>query len=404
VLTNFAWAVTGNVIFAMCQWGIVVALAKAGSATMVGQFSIGVAIATPILMLANCDLRAVQATDTKREFGFREYLRVRTTSTSLAVAVICAIAILCGYPAETAWIIFAAGLVKAIESLSDVHYGLFQLNGRLDQSGRSMIARGVLAVAAMTVMLLAGGGVVYGCLAIATVWLAVLCLFDIPRAATMARPAELLHTSSGRKWSLVRSALPMGIVTTVAAFNLQIPRYFIHAQMGNRNLGIFSALAYATVAMTLVGDSIGQCVIPRLSRLFVGRDYETLVSHLKKLFLFGCATGLCGILFASAFGASFLRAFYSAEYAGHARLFTLLTLGAAIHFAASMLTSAITASRHFAIQVPMYLAMAACTALGCAQWIPTKGLEGAAFAVMSGAIVRLTVAAGLVTHLFGGRQ
>ena len=51
--SNFAWAVTGNTIYAICQWGMVVALAKFGSTLMVGQFSLGLAIVTPVLMLSN---------------------------------------------------------------------------------------------------------------------------------------------------------------------------------------------------------------------------------------------------------------------------------------------------------------------------------------------------------------
>jgi O-antigen/teichoic acid export membrane protein len=304
----------------------------------------------------------------------------------------------------TALIIAAVGVAKAIETFSDVHYGLFQLNGRLDQIGRSMMLRGVLAVIAMTAVLLATGDVLRGCLAIALVWLAVLWLFDVRRARNFLGVAQPRGSTSNRLWTLARTALPMGIVTTVASVNLQIPRYFVHAQMGERNLGLFSALAYTTVAMTLVGDSLGHCVVPRLSRLFAGQRYLDFVSQLRKLLFLGIATGLCGVGIAHLFGARLLRVFYSPEYAAQSRVFILLTVAAAIHFVASMLTTAITASRHFNVQVPMYLAVAGCTALGCARWIPTMGLQGAALGVISGAVVRLTVAAGVVWRLCGGRS
>jgi O-antigen/teichoic acid export membrane protein len=386
----------------MCQWGIVVALAKAGSTAMVGQFSLGVAIATPILMLSNCDLRAVQATDAKREFQFHEYLRLRTITTALALAAIWVIACLGGYGKQTAWIIAAVGVAKAIETFSDVHYGLFQLNGRLDQTGRSMMLRGVLAVIAITAILVTTHDVLRGCLAIAIAWLGVLCLFDIPHGRLMVSPEDSQSRARRRLWILARTALPMGIVTTVASVNLQIPRYFVHAEMGDRSLGIFSALAYTTVAMTLIGDSLAQCVVPRLSRLFAGRHFADFRSNLRKLVFIGCVTGAAGVAIAQAAGARLLRVLYSAEYAVHSHVFVLLTLAAAIHFAGSMLTTAITASRHFAIQVPMYVAMAACTVFGCARWIPSMGLQGAAFAVIGGAVVRFAAASAVVLRLCGG--
>jgi hypothetical protein len=45
---NFAWTVLGNVTYAACQWGMLVALAKLGSPEMVGQFALGLAIGAPV--------------------------------------------------------------------------------------------------------------------------------------------------------------------------------------------------------------------------------------------------------------------------------------------------------------------------------------------------------------------
>jgi O-antigen/teichoic acid export membrane protein len=402
MLTNFAWAVTGNVVFAICQWGIVVALAKAGSTTMVGQFSLGIAIATPILMFSNCDLRAVQATDAKREFHFHEYVRLRTVTTALALGAIALIAYLGGYGTQTALIIAAVGIAKAVETFSDVHYGLFLLNGRLDRTGCSMMLRGGLAVIGMTAALVITGDVLRGCLAMGMVWLAVLIGFDMPCARGLISQAPPARTTVQRLWTLARIALPMGIVTTVASVNLQIPRYFVHAWLGDRNLGIFSALAYTTVAMTLLGDSLGQCVVSRLSWLFAKGHRADFAAHIRLLLLMASVVGVAGVAIAHLCGPRLLGLIYSPEYAAHAHVFALLTVGAAIHFVASMLTVAITATRNFVVQVPMYVAMAAVTALGCARWIPSWGLQGAAYAVIGGAVVRLMVAAGMVRHFCGG--
>jgi hypothetical protein len=79
--SNFAWILGGNLMYAACQWGAIVALAKLGSSYVVGQFSLGLAIATPVLMFTNLHLRAVQATDALRSSGFAEYLRLRSVMT-----------------------------------------------------------------------------------------------------------------------------------------------------------------------------------------------------------------------------------------------------------------------------------------------------------------------------------
>ena len=402
---NFLWALTGNTVFATCQWGMIIALAKAGNTAMVGQFSLGIAIATPILMFSNFDLRAVQSTDADREFCFADYLRLRLAMTLSALMIVGAIAFLGGYDRRAALVIAAVGLAKGIETLSDIHYGLFQLNGRLDQTGRSMILRGVSAVAAMTAVLIVSHNLLYGCVAMTAAWLSILCLFDVRQARALVAATERArnsrpHLNWRRLWRLARIALPMGIVTTIASLNLQMPRYFVHARLGDQALGVFSALAYATVAMTLVGDSLGHCTIPRLSRLYADRRFVAFSSLLTKLFVIGVAIGACGVAAAQLFGKRLLNVFYSPEYAAQSRVFLLLIVAAAIHFVASMLTSGLTSSRHFRIQVPLYLTVTGCTALACARLVPELGLAGGALGVMVGAIVRLILVALVARYLW----
>jgi O-antigen/teichoic acid export membrane protein len=401
--SNFAWAVSGNAVYAACQWGMIVALAKFGNTIMVGQFSLGLALVTPVLMFSNLNLRAVQATDARRQFGFSEYLRLRLISTIAAVAVILAIVWFGKYESRTAAVILAIAIAKAIETLSDIHYGLFQLNDRLDQTGRSMILRGFLSVAALSAGLYFTKNVFWGCVWMALVWTAVLLLFDMRHGwqlvACTEKPSEKPARVFPRQAQLLSLALPMGIVTTIASVIFHMPRYFVHGFMGEHELGIFSAIAYATGSLTIVGDSLATSAVPRLARLYADGRVPEFRGLLFRLVAVGCAIGLCGLLIARGAGNWLLTVFYSADYARQSHIFTILMGAAALHFAASMLTSGITSARWFRIQVPLYLVVAGATAWGCARWVPTLGLTGASLGVLCGAAVRVALAGAVMAYL-----
>jgi O-antigen/teichoic acid export membrane protein len=400
---NFAWALAGNLVYAISQWGIIVALAKFGNVLMVGQFSLGLAIVTPVLMFSNFDLRAVQATDARRQYRFADYLYLRGGLTLAGLAAIAAIVWFGRCGGRTGAVILAVALAKSVETLSDIHYGLFQLNDRLDQTGQSMMLRGVLSVMAISAGLYFTGDVFWGCIGIAAVWMGVLLLFDFRRGRGIVAQTEglcgVLPAESRQKSRLLILALPLGLVTTLAAINLHMPRYFIEATLGARPLGIFSAMAYATIALTLVGDSIGSCVVPRLARLYAASRVVEYRTRLLRLLVVGSAVGLLGLLIARGAGAWFLTAFYNRSYAAQAPVFTLLMTAAAIHFAASMLNCGITSARCFGIQVPIYAIVAGSTAWCCARWIKTMGLAGAALGVICGATVRLLLCAAVVAWL-----
>ena len=394
--SNFAWVLAGNVAYAGCQWGMIVALTKLGDAFMIGQFSLGLAIAVPVLMFTNLNLRTVQATDAHRIYSFAEYLRLRMLTTTAALAMIGGIVWFGNYERGTALVILAVAAAKGIETLSDIHYGLFQLNDRLDQIARSMMLRGALSLIALAGVLYLTRSVVWGCAAIALVWLAALLLFDMRNG----RRFEVHPQSSGSsQWTLLRVALPLGIVTTLSVLNFNMPRYFIHTQFGETQLGIFSALTYATVATSLVGDALGQSAIPRMSRAYAAGEMAEFRSLLLKLVAANVVVGLGGLVAAKAMGSTLLTLVYSHEYAIHANVFVWMMLAAAIHCVASAFTCAIAAARYFRIQVPLYGLVVGANALACVYWVPAAGLTGGAAATVVASVVQLVLGAAFMGYM-----
>lgn len=401
--SNFAWALSGNVVYAACQWAMVIALAKLGSSLMVGQFSLGLAITTPVLMLTNLQLRCVQATDARRQHSFGEYLGLRLITTMIALAVIALIALLGGYQRETAMVILAVALLKAIESLSDVFYGLFQLNDHLEQTGRSMMVRGASSVIGLAAGLYVMRNLVWGIAVLAAIWAAVLVGFDARRGrwyAPLVRPRFHLR----RQWKLTRLALPLGFVMTLVSLNLNMPRYFIHAGFGEHQLGIFSALAYTTVAVATFADALGHSTIPRMSRFYASGQLTAFRSFLVKLVACGAICSLAGFAAVRVLGARLLTVLFSPEYGAHAGVFVWLVVAAGISCIASLLNYGITSARCFRIQVPMFLLVVGSNALACAWLVPSGGLRGAALAMVVAAGVHLAAAAAILLYVLSSRR
>src|SRR5216684_38175 len=324
--SSFLWALIGNLVYAACQWGMIVALAKLGNSFMVGQFALGLAIATPVLMFTNLQLRSVQATDAMHQYSFQEYLGLRIITTLIAMVLVGGITWIGGYQRATAMVILAVGCAKGFEALSDIFYGLFQLNDRLDQTATSMMLRGIFSMIGLGLGLYLTRQVFWGALALALIWMLVLISFDARRGRLFLPPIKPIppeqdwkyrwskvrpRFSFRHRWKLVRLTFPLGIVMMLVSLNLNMPRYFIHSYMGEHELGIFSALAYATVALTLVADSMGHSAIPGMSRLFASGDIATFRRLLLRLVAFGALLGTVGAVLAKFLGRLVLTISYS---------------------------------------------------------------------------------------------
>ncbi|MBV8827615.1 MAG: hypothetical protein JO108_00145, partial [Acidobacteriaceae bacterium] len=91
---NAAWVLAGNGTYAACQWMQVAVLAHAGTSRDVGRYALAFAIATPIFMLANLQLRSIQATDTARRYTLGHYVALRLVTCFLGLLAVLLIACL----------------------------------------------------------------------------------------------------------------------------------------------------------------------------------------------------------------------------------------------------------------------------------------------------------------------
>ena len=85
---NISWTILGNVFYAGCQWGMLIALAKLGSPEMVGRYSLGLAVCAPIILFANMQLRMVQITDTENCYSFDQFTALRFVSIAFSFSLI----------------------------------------------------------------------------------------------------------------------------------------------------------------------------------------------------------------------------------------------------------------------------------------------------------------------------
>lgn len=407
---NFSWTLVGNVVYAACQWGMLTAIAKLGTPEMVGQFALGLALTAPVIMFANLALRSVQATDARRLYQFNDYLALRLLTTALAFLVIVAIALLGGYRAETAAVILIVGLSKSFEAISDIFFGLLQQHERMDRIAQRMMLKGVLALAMLSAALLLTRSIVLavtGLLAANVISLfgydirsGLLILGDpaqrsrLGHALDVLRPRWDLRTLARLAWL----ALPLGFVMMLISLNTNIPRYFLERYLGERELGIFAAMAYIVVAGTTVVSALGQSISPRLAKYYAHGNVGAYGRLLLKALGIGAVLGVVGVLVALLAGRPLLTLLYRPEFAGRVDVFVWIMLAAGLGYVASFLGYGMTAARRFRVQLPLSLVVTGAVTLVSLALIPAEGLRGAAFALLASASVQIVGNAGVVMH------
>jgi O-antigen/teichoic acid export membrane protein len=393
---DFAWVLSGNLLYSAFQWGIVMALAKLGSAAQVGEYALGMAVAAPIVLFANVQLRALLASDLTGQFTVDQYLTFRMASLGAALIGIAGVAALTQHSWRLGGMIALVGFAQALESVSDTYYGFMQRRERIDLVSRSLILKGPLSLAALCLGMYLSGSVLWAVAGLALGRILVLLVWDSRRAFS-ARPAHFAWNFSGSP-ALLRTALPLGLISMLIALNSSIPRYFLAMHSGSAELGIFSAIASLLSAGTLVVAAFGQSIFLPVARACAAFDRAKFRGYAGLAVLLGCALGGSAVLLVALFGRTILTHLFRPEYGDHADIFVRLMIAGSITFVASGLGYVVTAARSLRPQIPALIASTLAATATSAWSIPHHGLRGAADAALATSLVQLT---GTIVILLG---
>ncbi len=382
---DFSYTLFGNVVYRGCQWGIFMVFTKFISASEVGKFALGLAIVVPIVMFAQLHLRSVQATDAKGLYTFGDYFTLRLLGGVVILTASVAIAALFYGEFYTMIAITLIACAKTIESISDIIYGLFQKNMRMDIIAKSMIAKGLTSLFLLIVVVWWTRSVIWGVLALGVCWLFILLIYDVPKAKAF----EQVKTQFLLKnlWGLTKIAAPLGVVMGLIYLQGNIPKYFIEANLGKAMLGYFAAVSYVAVVGQMIVMAVGQSAVARLAKYYISnrRAFKILM---WKMVLVGLVMGIVLIGLGVFFGKWFLGLIYTQEYSEYYNVFIWLLISCAVAFIGSMFGYAITAARYFKIQMPQNALVVLVGITSAYFLIPRYGLIGGAWTLLIANFVR----------------
>lgn len=386
VKRNFAWVFSGNVAYSASQGTLLLVLTRISTPEILGRYALALAVCGPIMLLCNLGLRVVQATDAQNRNRFSDFLFLRLLTSAAALAIIAGIAFL-GYSMQLAMVILAVGLSKAVESISDILFGLMQKHERMEYIGLSQIAKGPLSIIAFGAVLYVSGQLVWSVLALAGVWLLLLLFFDARNARRFLSAgqnfAEVFWSQARRRdlVSLAARAAPLGYVAVLVSLNWSVPRYFLERLYGESTLGYFAAMAFLPSAGMFALEALGQSAVPRLARHFL-KEPSTFRRLVLRLLGMATAIGVAGVLTAAVAGRLLLHIMFGPAYAQHAPVLVwMMAAGGAIYMC-SILGVALTAAQSLKIQPPILSVVITSNVLANWLWVPRHGMMGAAWALI----------------------
>jgi O-antigen/teichoic acid export membrane protein len=397
---NVSWLSIAEVTRMICWWGVLIVIGKLIGVEAVGLFGLSMALTAPIMLFMNLGLRSALATDVADRFPFHFYSSLRLVTSGGFAVITLGLAMGLGYAGDELTVIAIFGVYRIIRAQSDIYFGLFQKNLRLDLMARSILIRSPLTVVFVTIGITTTGRLIEGLYGMVFAELLVFLFYDRKRlrlflaqesgdgmAATRhdGYLRELVSTFAQKKralGSLAVQAFPLGLAGLLGSLQLNLPRLVVEDMLGLVALGYFTAISAFYGSITRVINTLGHSAVPRLAldyRDGKRREYLVLLGIMA---FAACIVGLTATIVAFTFGGELLSFLFTDDYAAYGTIFGLVMIAAWFRLMANLWQSGIVASRRFWLSGSVHLLVTIVTAVTAPLLIREYALTGAAWSLI----------------------
>ncbi len=265
---TLSWLIFSNILKSLSQWALLIILIKFFTTEDVGYFTLGMAIAAPIFMLSEMQMKSVLVVEPENGTDFyKTYLVIRFVATALALI---GLIIYCTVFREINWVLLAVVVYKSVESLIDIQYGYYQKKDDMIWMSQIDILKTILTIFAcfiVTVFLHKIGSSLISIIIVSALFYLANSTYITHRLAGELAPVSFLTAVD-----IIKKSLPLGISVLFVSYITNYPRIAIEGHCGPEMLAYFGAYSYLAIGVFQISAPIQTYLRQRLSRYFQNCD------------------------------------------------------------------------------------------------------------------------------------
>lgn len=348
-----------------------------------GVFSIGFSTAQMLLTIGQYGMRNFQASDVIGKYAQEDYLASRVITNLIMMAGAVGFVLVKGYYAEKALILVILCLLKVTDAFDDVFGGYYQLNGRLDISGKLQLIRISLYCVAFTATLGITRNVLLACVA-AVVVSAVLLIWVVAMVKPLFPSVKPKFRAKKQKKLLI-DCLPLCLGAFLILYMGNAPKYAIDAYMASEYQAIYNYLFMPCYVICLFMTFVLQPLLVRMSRCWVEKKYAEFKKICVLIIGAGVLLSIFVIVAGHFLGCPLLGWFYSVDVSDYVFELTILLIGGAGYALAVILQTILTVMRQQYTILAGFAISSVLVTVCAPMWVQTDGIMGAAWSYLTAA-------------------
>lgn len=322
---NFVWNVIGSLSNALSSFILLLIVNRILAEYEGGLFSIGFATAQLMAIIGCFEVRAFQSTDVSNKYTFDDYYLFRIVTCSVMIIASVFFIFMKGYDNEKAIIVFLLCVYRMVDSLADVFEGLFQVNNRLDLTGKALTIRVIISTTTLFITLLLFRNLIISLILMCIMAYLSYYIYAKRKANTMIDIRE--KSSLGRIKNLFVECLPLFIASFLHMYIINAPKYCIDVFMSSEDQNLFTIIFMPAFVINLLCIFLLRPSVVDIAEIYKKRDIAKLNQRINKLCLSVVVIGIICIIGMRFVGMPVLSNIYNIDLHNYSREVVIIMIG-----------------------------------------------------------------------------
>lgn len=384
---TLSWLLISNIFYSLSHWGLLVILVKYFTTKDVGFFTYATALAAPIFMLSEMQMKSVLVVEPENgKDDFKTYLTIRFLATTIAVL---GLGLYCAFFEETNWIIFSVIVYKGVESMIDILFGYLQKKDMMILMSKINIIKTALTLIICFLVTLLCSNILTSLFSIICVSLLfyLVTLFFIHSKAKGNFDKVKFSTAL----DIIKKSFPLGLSVLFGSYITNYPRITVGNICGPEILAYFGAYSYLVIGVFQISAPITTFLRQRLSRSY---QMSNIHDFTRKINLSISAFFIMGLAFLFSFvlfGPVVIKTLYNQDYVEFCNVIYYLIISQMLMTISGIYSTAILSFNIYTKQAFISFFVFVFVILCSNCLIKNYGIYGGAYISIIAAVISLSI-------------
>ena len=384
---NFIWNSIGATINSASSLFFLIIVTRINGVDKAGVFTFAFSIACLLYIAGLYSGRTYQVTEPKKEITDSDYIYTRIITSSMILLFAIIYCLIKGYSFNKSSIVFILVVFKAIESMFDVMYGIFQKREDLYKVGISLFLKAIIQVTTFIIIDIITHDIFLASLGLIISNLLVFIFYDL-------RQFKKYNFKFSRfNFNHVKYILKFGFWTFLFTFLTQYlinaPKYSIDNLLTDDVQTIYGIISMPATLILLSSTFLIQPFLNILSSSIEKKDYKKFNGTIIKLVVALIGIGIVALVFAYFVGIPFLEIIYSLKLGEYLTPLLLIITGAVLYGITTILSSGLITIRKTFIQSIIFIVMSIIAFFLSNYFVKENGIIGASYSYLISMIILL---------------